>query len=76
MEVKVGTACVYQRTYGHHSDHVVHEGTATIARITKKRVYLSNGLWFALDDPKMVLHPRYLYYVERVTSLGKVAACP
>lgn len=42
-----------------------------IVRVTPKRAYLAGvgGDWFALDDPKRVVKPRYLGYITTVVEL-------
>ena len=58
-EIREGTRCVIERRkYG----SVDHRYESTVVRITPKRAYFNARTWFALDDPKREIKPRYLDY--------------
>lgn len=57
----IGTTFVLERRFSHGST-VQHSWEETIVRVTSKRAYLRSGSWFALDDPKREVKPRYMDY--------------
>lgn len=63
--IVVGTRCRVERQWMGHSRH---NWLDTVVRITKKRAYLTRYQWFALDDPKREVKPRYLEYTTVVLS--------
>ncbi len=68
--IKVGTKCMVER---HNRGRIDHSWSAKVERITPKRAYFGNGHWFALDDPKHEVKPRYLDYRTFVVSLEEPA---
>lgn len=67
--MKVGDQCMLERRFSHGSG-VQHSWTTTVVRVTAKRAYLGGGDWFALDDPRREVKPRYLDYITTVASVA------
>lgn len=63
---QVGDRYVIERRFS-HSGSVQHSREAQVTRVTAKRAYLGQRMWFALDDPTREVKPRYLDYRETAT---------
>lgn len=59
--VKVGDRYICERR--HLAGSIDHVWTDRIYSVTPKRAYFAAGTWFALDDPKRVVRPKYCDFV-------------
>lgn len=67
--MKVGDVCVVERRFSHGS-YLQNAWEKVIVRVTPKRAYFTRGEWFALDDPRREVKPRYLDYITVVASVA------
>jgi len=69
--MKVGDKVTVERRFSSSrpTDTPQHRYEAEIVKITATRAYLSRTDWFALDDPRREVKPRYLDY-RQTAKLG------
>lgn len=72
--IRVGAKCAIERRLGWDHTAVDHRWIDTIQRLTKKRAYFANNHWFAIDDPKREVKPKYLDYTTVVTDVDMLPA--
>jgi hypothetical protein len=72
--VLIGSTCrVERRSWGGSLDAAY---DARVVRVTAKRAYLNGRDFFALTDPRRVLHPKYLDTESRVISVTRECPMP
>lgn len=62
--VKVGDVFIVERRFAWQGDHVrpQHVNERAVMKVTPKRAYFDALTWFALDDPRREVKPKYLDY--------------
>lgn len=53
-------------------ERVDYEWDGVVTKITSKRVYLGSYYWFAIDDPKRVVKPKFIDYTTTATRKTEV----
>lgn len=66
LTVKVGDKFKIERRGV--AGHLAHTRIDTVTKMTGKRAYIGQE-WFALDDPKRVLKPKYCDYLTTATPI-------